>query len=306
MAEGDMRRVVVTLLVLTSAGFALGLFSRAETLAEPQDRESVPSPAFAPLGTSSCASAACHGKANAPSLTAAPAEACWQSSLTHYLAVDPHQNAYAALQNPLSQKITAALRRKSPGIPDAWHDTRCLACHSNPTLASERAPDAWFPRRTEGVSCEACHGNASEWKGPHLAWDKSSRAEGIKGTGFIDLNVPRVRAETCAGCHVGAPANAGRAVRDMNHDMIAAGHPELKFDYEKLLARMPKHWFEKDRHGGTLPADAKVTSSVGPSFVEALKADRRARNAKGDPRTPVPELSDQWACVTCHRELGAK
>src|SRR5437870_3137050 len=61
------------------------------------------------------------------------------------------------------------------------------------------------------------------------------------------LSDPKVRAETCAGCHVGAPAGLGAPLRDMNHDLIAAGHPRLNFDYATYLRALPPHWAEKDR-----------------------------------------------------------
>ena len=277
-----------------------------ETTPELQN-EVVTRPGPGPVGISNCASAACHGRPNAPSLTAAPAEGCWQSSLTHYLAVDPHQKAYGVLRNKASATITAALRKKkNVPIPDAWNDARCLACHTNPALVPDTVPDSWKALLPEGITCEACHGNAADWKGPHTAWGVATRAKGIMETGFVDLNLPRVRAETCVGCHHGAPAKDGLPVRDMNHDMIAAGHPELKFDYEKLLARLPKHWLERGRHDSSPSAEMQNTASVFPTAAAHLKADRQKRNAAGDPRTPFPELADQWACVKCHRELGPK
>ena len=54
------------------------------------------------------------------------------------------------------------------------------------------------------------------------------------------------RATICSGCHVGAPADLGRsfAVRDMNHDMIAAGHPRLNFDFGEFMRRLPRHWHQ--------------------------------------------------------------
>jgi hypothetical protein len=305
-----MRRTTARGLILASAVLAVGLVSRAEPAPDAapglkDDGAVLISPK--PVGISTCASAACHGRSNAPSLTSAPAEGCWQSSLTHYLAVDPHRQAFDVLKNEKSARITAGLRKKSSvPIPDAWNDARCLACHTNPSLAPETVPESWKSLRGEGVSCEACHGDATNWKGPHTAWDQATRPRGMVATGFVDLNVPRVRAETCVGCHYGAPAKDGVPVRDMNHDMIAAGHPELKFDYETLLARLPKHWFERERHATALPPDGRSPASVYPRAVEQLKSDRQKRNTAGDPRTPYPELSDQWACVKCHRELGPK
>ena len=63
--------------------------------------------------------------------------------------------------------------------------------------------------------------------------------------GLVDLSDPAQAATRCAGCHVGAPAAGGLAARDMNHNMIAAGHPRLYFEYAAFLANLPRHWKEK-------------------------------------------------------------
>ena len=75
------------------------------------------------LGMQSCAASACHGNAIAPSLTAAPDKNCWQSSLTHFFAVDPHRKAYDVLESEQSKRISDALRKYSSAeIPKAPND----------------------------------------------------------------------------------------------------------------------------------------------------------------------------------------
>ena len=54
------------------------------------------------------------------------------------------------------------------------------------------------------------------------------------------------RAKACVGCHIGAPAEGDWPLRDMNHDMIAGGHPRLQFDLRLFLEAMPEHWYEKN------------------------------------------------------------
>jgi len=102
------------------------------------------------------------------------------------------------------------------------------------------------------VSCEACHGNAGQWLQPHTSW-KGDRTESYKQTGLKPLYDLGERALACAGCHMGAPADGDHPVRDMNHDMIAAGHPRLNFDFAEYQRRLPKHWQEKDRTKSDLP-----------------------------------------------------
>jgi hypothetical protein len=47
---------------------------------------------------------------------------------------------------------------------------------------------------------------------------------------------PISRANLCVRCHVGGPD------RDVNHDLIAAGHPRLNFEYHAFMANLPRHW----------------------------------------------------------------
>ena len=64
--------------------------------------------------------------------------------------------------------------------------------------------------------------------------------------GLTPLGDLSVRTRTCAGCHIGAPPLDGLPVRNMNHDMIAAGHPQLHFEMGSFLANVPKHWRGRD------------------------------------------------------------
>ncbi|CAN5259024.1 hypothetical protein BH11PLA2_BH11PLA2_11290 [soil metagenome] len=240
------------------------------------------------IGMSGCAAAACHGNPNAESLTNPLAKDIWKASFTHWTAVDPHQKAYAALKSPLAQQMSRLL--KTGPAPE---DVRCLACHTNPTLAL-KDPDNL---RGEGVSCESCHGNASDWRASHTTWTPQSRAAGIAGTSFHDLKTDLQRATVCAGCHIGSPANGDVPVRDMNHDMIAAGHPRLdqkKFD--TLMGSLRPHWKQ--------PEFVTHTRNTLDAFADAqceLAIDRKKRSLT-DKRTPWPEFADR-VCADCHKPL---
>ena len=105
---------------------------------------------------------------------------------------------------------------------------------------------------------------------------------------------------------MGAAASEGLPVRDMNHDMIAAGHPALIDSYAQLLARLPRHWQEKDRTQPSQPERTMSQSALETTGKQAFKValdilatDRKTRN---DARTPQPELSEQ-SCVSCHHSL---
>jgi hypothetical protein len=161
------------------------------------------------------------------------------------------------------------------------------------------------------VSCEACHGNAGGWLREHTAWT-GDRREVYAKTGMTQLFDLGERAMTCLGCHVGAPAGNGLPVRDMNHDMIAAGHPRLNFDFAEYLRRLPAHWMEKDRTATSAklpprPLNAAKAYLVGrTAHAEAackLLASRAERSAT-DPRTPWPEFAE-YNCASCHHNLRA-
>lgn len=301
-------RLVRASLVLGAAALAIssaGLFGRAPGL-RGEANTARPSAPFEPPGTpyrtvsvAGCASAACHGGPATTSLSDKLDSHTWQGSATHYLACDPHTKAFATLESPLAKSIMDRLRSS---VMEATEDVRCLACHTNPALASSEVNNRERSLRRDGVSCEACHGNASKWLHSHTTWSAADRCAGYKRSGMTKLYDLGERALACAGCHVGAPAAQGYPVRDMNHDMIAAGHPRLNFDFADYQRRLRPHWFERDRMTG---------APVGPEFevrawlvgrvahAEAavrLTADRTERAA------PWPEFAET-NCYSCHHQL---
>jgi hypothetical protein len=102
------------------------------------------------------------------------------------------------------------------------------------------------------------------------------------------------RARICVECHVGSPG------RDVNHDLIAAGHPRLNFEFAAFLANMPPHWVEKT--GGNFPAQAWA---IGQATTARAAADLLARRAgdAGRRRSPWPEFSE-YDCFACHHDLA--
>ena len=282
----------------------------------PPERKTATDLKHVPVGMSGCLASACHG-APARDLLAGKIDAStWQSSGSCWAAADPHSAAYSLLTDRPHRpvKVTAKhiMDRYAPGT-EATDDARCVACHTNPTLASEKLfgdPHA-KALRTEGVSCEACHGNAGGWVSDHTTW-KGDRKEAYAKTGMNPLYDLGERAMNCVGCHVGAPADTERGlpVRDMNHDMIAAGHPRLNFDFAEYLRRLPTHWQEKDRTKDQLPPRTLNTAKVWyvgrVAHAEAackLLADR-AERSKTDERTPWPEFAE-FNCAACHHNLRA-
>jgi len=122
--------------------------------------------------------------------------------------------------------------------------------------------------------------------------------------GFHDLKDPLVRGRTCAQCHV------GDGKRDMNHDMIAAGHPPLRFELASYEQELPRHW--NDRRQRTLMRDYELKLWVAGQVASfdgglALTESRLRRSVgvpalAGRPIAPWPEFAEHH-CSSCHHPL---
>jgi hypothetical protein len=130
------------------------------------------------------------------------------------------------------------------------------------------------------------------------------KREEYQKVGMNWLQSHAVRAEVCAGCHIGAPAEPGSGLpdRDMNHDFIAAGHPRLMFEYGSFLANEPKHWKEKDTRADFEARAWLVGQVVSAQSALRLSADRATTTAAG---RVWPELAE-YDCYACHHDLVGK
>jgi hypothetical protein len=92
----------------------------------------------------------------------------------------------------------------------------------------------------------------------------------------------------------------------VNHDLVAAGHPRLNFEFAAFRANLPPHWNEdkKTRSPGSLTAAWAVGQAITAKAALQLLA-HRASGAKGDLHpTPWPEFAE-YDCFACHHELQA-
>lgn len=207
---------------------------------------------------------------------------------------DKHGHAYAALLSERSRKIEQNyLHLKSIDEAHPERDASCLYCHSVDTPAAIRG-ERWAT--ADGVGCERCHGAARDWIGEHFlaAWKHKSPAE-KQACGFAPLQNLEVRAGLCADCHVGS----GKF--DVNHDLIAAGHPRLNFELASYQALMPPHWNYHQELASYPDGDAHVWS-VGQvvSAREALKL--LAFRADPQNNRPWPEFAE-YDCYACHHSF---
>lgn len=235
----------------------------------------------ATAGGLSCAATSCHGGGR-------PGErfsehSTWAADLTRNPPVphDPHANAYRVLFNADSVRIAGHL-----GDTPAHLNDRCLACHA--------APGATPGAVSEGVGCAGCHGPEERWLTVHYLpeWKALSNRDKA-GYGFVPTKNLVARTATCAGCHV------GDATRDVDHDLIAAGHPRLNFEYTRF------HHNEAYRKHWTDPAadrDHEVKAwAVGQ--VASLRAAAELLRARAAKDGAWPEFAGQ-SCYACHQSVG--
>jgi Cytochrome c554 and c-prime len=237
-------------------------------------------------GVSSCAAAACHN-GNGPRGSRGSEYSTW---LTH----DPHSRAYAVLSEPRSRAMVENYRRlKTPQGARADKDPLCLGCHVQPGLADLQTGERFSA--ADGVGCEVCHGPAEKWLARHYRndWRRLSPAD-KRALGWADTRDLGARAETCAGCHV------GRGDADVNHALIASGHPRLRFEYANYLARYPRHWRLSDERRRNPDYEARAWE-VG-QLVSATAALELLQARATRPGAPWPEYAE-YECAACHHDL---
>ena len=250
-------------------------------------------------GTGSCSARGCHGAPErAEPLPGLPVSL---DEYPRWLLHDKHALAYDVLYNDLSKRIAHNL-----GIAKAHEEARCLACHTNPAAALPSAAPLLQRERVFGVGCEACHGPAAAWLAEHTtpAW-RTKKPEEKEKAGMFPVDKLPHRAKVCAGCHIGAASGDGLPARDMNHDLIAAGHPRLDFEFAAFTANMPPHWSVKTKVRGPLHgADVWLTGQVASAQAALELLAYRADSARGslDFEKPWPEFSE-YNCFACHHDL---
>lgn len=236
-------------------------------------------------GVGSCTSSNCHGGDTRDGLRG--------SEYAVWARLDPHARAFQVLSNERSQRIVRNLadgdERRAPQRP------LCLACHADPAPANHRAPDFTLE---DGVGCESCHGPAQKWLSNHYldSWKTLTPAE-KEALGMHPTKQLETRLQQCVGCHVGSEQ------ADVNHDLIAAGHPRLRFEAGSYLARMPHHWDAREDKARYPDFEARAWALGQVESARRaldLLAARAAGAAAG--HKPWPEFAE-YDCFACHHEL---
>jgi len=269
------------------------------------------------VGSRSCATSAFHGG------VVGRGEA-WNSSHSVWYAQDPHAWAGLLLFNDASRIIVANLDPSVPHRDDTTEtnahgfrlaDTasgeyqrlisdRCVSCHVT-TSAAELARDPKIDRQflARGVACESCHGPASDWLDSHYGLGATN--ETMRATeGWL------LRIDGCVRCHVGSRSEDD-LVRDMNHDLVAAGHPALRFEATLFSMNMPRHWspgepsIDASRRPKPKP-NASIRFESGRwqtlAAVARLSSERLEAHSREPSKSAWPELAE-YDCFACHHDL---
>jgi hypothetical protein len=236
-------------------------------------------------GPGSCSSTSCHGgvKPRADSRI-------FQNEYSIWVVKDKHAKAYDALMGPVGQRMGRIL-----GLGKSEQSAKCLACHALDVPAEARAKTFEL---NEGVTCESCHGPASSWLGPHTT--RGWTHEQSVAAGMYDTRNLVRRTEKCLACHLGTQE------KFVDHEMIAAGHPDLYFELDSFSSVMPRHWKTPRESAPGVPAGNDAWSGVrdwGTGQAVQLRAsmERIAWRAKGKNWPEYSELQ----CFACHHALSA-
>ena len=110
---------------------------------------------------------------------------------------------------------------------------------------------------------------------------------------MIDLRDVAVRTHVCLHCHLGT------AEKFVDHQMIAAGHPDLTFELNLFSAVMPRHWKDSKEASGTAAWSGTKEWAVGQSMQLRDSLARLARRARS---STWPEYAE-YDCFACHHSL---
>lgn len=228
-------------------------------------------PAQKYIGAGGCSGSNCHGA------TAAAAEKdsrIWGNEYAIWSLNDKHSKAWRALGEARSRRMAEILR-----IADPRADRRCTACHA------VGSPEKFT---SDGVACEGCHGPAEKWLGPHT--QANSHAASV-AAGMTDTKNLRVRAARCLECHLGTKDQV------VDHELIAAGHPDLNFELDTFSWAQPVHYREtKPAAGNSLPRVRVWAVGQATALAHGMRT-LGARASQG-----WPEFSE-LECYQCHHDL---
>ncbi len=284
------RRSQRLVVLMASMNWCLVAFASAEDKQPPKTGASGNS-------ISGCMTTACHG-ANIAS--DAP---IWQRAGSIWFDQDPHAQAYTSLQNDLSKNIVWRMTKREMVVSsseyNAFLENKCVSCH-----ASELAP---VSKRNLGGDCQICHGSADAWDDIHFSKEwQSLGATRFEDRKMVNVESIALRAAVCSSCHVGELSRIAGRDREVDHQLMASGHPPMYFDFELFSRRYPKHWETKDelaQYGKSSRLRSWRIGKLQASIARLKMLTARAEKAQqSDSIHDWPELTE-YSCTNCHHAL---
>ena len=248
-----------------------------------------------------CMTTACHGS-NVPDANT------WQRAGKIWLDQDPHARAYTSLLTEASAKIVSRLvgeelKPSSKAYLDILN-ARCVSCHAN-----ENAPEK---HRVLGADCQVCHGSAEAWGSEHYSSEwKALGKRRFDNTKMLNVESFVSRAYICSSCHIGELNRTNglhvHVDREVDHRLMASGHPPMHFDFESYLRRYPVHWDTRNEPIGLGSAIGlerwrigKITAAITKLNLLEARAERSTK--KSTTVNDWPELTE-YSCTSCHHAL---
>jgi hypothetical protein len=254
------------------------------------------------VGAGTCGSVGCHGDSQ-------PDAPTWRTSLMKFFSNDPHAQAYDVLWTDRGREMTRLLAepRTKDQLSDARHlqeiQRLCIGCHATPpghTVANANSYSL-------GVQCESCHGRAGAWLHAHYLSSFQSESARKAAAGFNDTKSLDSRAATCMKCHVGPNDEAGMT-QVVDHDLIAAGHPRLAFEFHAYFQSLPAHWnrpADEEKHNKT-PDQQNAFHFRSWLAGQAEVAEHRKKLLERDKKlfgdANINDFSN-LDCFACHHQL---
>src|SRR5712664_584728 len=243
------------------------------------------------IGPGSCAATSCHG-----SVKPIAGSRILQNEYSTWIIQDKHSRAYQVLTGDIGERMARILKLGTK----AKEAPKCLACHALNPPPEQRGRAFEI---SEGVSCENCHGPASGCLGPDTT--RTCTHEKSVALGMHDTRNVIHRTEKCLECHLGTKN------KFVDHEMIAAGHPDLYFELDSFSEVMPRHWkAPRESESGKPVEDAAWVGvrewSTGQAVQLRAAMERltwRAKNERFDKKDVWPEYSE-LSCFACHHPLG--
>lgn len=284
--------------------FLMALFVAAPSIAQdPVEKTIQQGPASYLVGSASCASSACHAKPN-------PLGADTSTVLREYatwIDKDPHaMRAKLTLASETFDAIVKKVAQLQRSDDTARARQSCLPCHSPMSLAeSYHTGSSNASPLEQGIGCESCHGPASQWLNRHF--DSRLSVEEKQTLGMKPTSQLKARAQACAECHVGSP-NAS-----VTHDMYAAGHPPMRFEFASYHTRLPKHWRAANERRRIAEFESELwlagqLAGAQSELAQWLATTKRKPNAPSSIEKPAaivkPRELANFDCYACHRQIS--